>query len=388
MIAKNGPADAAPLARWLHVEPGEARGLAAAFFCALAMFASYGVLRPIRDTMGITSGVSTLPALFWGTFFVMLAVQPAYGALLARFERKRLLPWLYAFFALNLLGFLAWFHASADHTFIARVYFVWVSVYNLFVVSVFWSLMADVFRREQAARLFGMIAAGLSAGGLLGPLLAGTLSTRIGTIQLLPVSAALLIAAALLMRVVVRWSEGRGSDAAGADEPVARAAQPEGSAFGAFAQVARSPYLLGIAGFVLLLTSANTVLYLEQQRLVAQAIATPDERTHFFATLDFWVQAGALVTQFLLFARVQRALGFRATLALVPALMLPAFAGLALAPGLAAVVAASLVRRIGEFGFVRPCRDMLFTVVTPAEKYQAKNLLDPFVYPGRDAPPA
>jgi len=252
-------------------------------------------------------------------------------------------------------------------------------------VSVFWSLMADVFRREQAARLFGMIAAGLSAGGLLGPLLAGTLAKPLGTIQLLLVSAALLVASALMMRVVVRWSETRGDDEAAARERAARAPAPESTVLGAFRQVAASPYLLGIAAFVLLLTSANTVLYLEQQRLVAQAIGTPDERTRFFATIDFWVQAGALLTQFLVFARAQRALGFRATLALVPALMIPAFGGLAFAPGLAAVVLATLVRRIGEFGFVRPCRDMLFTVVTPAEKYQAKNLLDTFVYRGGDA---
>jgi len=358
------------------------------------MFGSYAMLRPIRDTMGITSGLSSLPALFWGTFVAMLAVQPIYGWLVSRYRRTVVLPALYAFFAANILAFHAWFGIQEDHTWIARVYFVWVSVFNLFVVSVFWSLMADVFRRDQAARLFGMIAAGISTGGLLGPLLAGTLVGVIGTIHLLLVSASLLLVSAVLMTQVVRWSMRQppvasavvpasappAESPAGADD-----AAPRTGAWGAFVQVARSPYLLGIAVFVLLLTSANTVLYLEQQRLVAAAIATPDERTRFFATLDFWVQAGALVTQFLLFNRMQRMAGFQRTLAMVPLLMVGAFGALALVPSLAMLVAATLVRRVGEFGFVRPSRDMLFTVVSRDEKYQAKNLLDTFVYRGGDA---
>ena len=140
-----------------------------AAICVFFMFSAYSVLRPIRETMGITSGVSTLPALFWGTFVVMLAVQPVYGWLTSRFRRSAFLPWVYLFFVLNILGFYVWFNAQADHTWIARVYFVWLSVFNLFVVAVFWSLMADVFNREQAGRLFGFIAAGISLGGLAGP---------------------------------------------------------------------------------------------------------------------------------------------------------------------------------------------------------------------------
>jgi AAA family ATP:ADP antiporter len=119
------------------------------------MFAAYAILRPIRETMGITSGVQTLPALFWGTFAGMLLVQPVYGWLISRYRRSAILPRVYLFFVLNILGFHAWFNAQADHTWIARAYFVWVSIFVLFVVAVFWSLMADVFSREQAGRLFG-----------------------------------------------------------------------------------------------------------------------------------------------------------------------------------------------------------------------------------------
>src|SRR5262245_52072335 len=150
------------LASTINARREELPGLLAAFACVFFMFSSYAILRPIRETMGLTSGVETLPALFWGTFVAMLAAQPLYGWLTSRFRRPVFLPWVYLFFIANILAFYAWFNAQADHTWIARVYFIWVSVFNLFVVAVFWSLMADVFTREQAGRLFGFIAAGLS----------------------------------------------------------------------------------------------------------------------------------------------------------------------------------------------------------------------------------
>ena len=152
------------LAATINAEPHELPGLLAAFATVFAMFSSYSILRPIRETMGLTSGVETLPALFWGTFIAMLAAQPLYGWLTSRFRRSTFLPWIYLFFIVNILGFYAWFNVQDDHTWIARVYFIWVSVFNLFVVAVFWSLMADVFTREQAGRLFGFIAAGLEPG--------------------------------------------------------------------------------------------------------------------------------------------------------------------------------------------------------------------------------
>ena len=161
--------------------------------------------------MGLTSGVETLPALFWGTFVAMLAVQPVYGWLTSRFRRTVFLPWVYLFFILNIVCFYAWFNAQDDHTWIARVYFVWVSVFNLFVVAVFWSLMADVFTREQAGRLFGFIAAGLSLGGLFGPFLGKQLAQPIGTINLLLVSAVLLAVGLGFMLAVLRWHRRHGT---------------------------------------------------------------------------------------------------------------------------------------------------------------------------------
>ena len=157
------------LRRLIVLQPGEAPALLASFATLLCMFSSYTILRPVRDALGITSGLENIPYLFWGVFAVMLLLQPLYGWLTSRFPRSVFLPWVYGFFAANLLIFWVWFRVQADHTWIARTYFVWVSVFNLFVVAAFWSLMADVFSREQAGRLFGFIWAGASTGGLIGP---------------------------------------------------------------------------------------------------------------------------------------------------------------------------------------------------------------------------
>jgi len=370
------------LARAINAQPQELAGAFAAFATAFAMFSAYGILRPIRETMGITSGVQTLPALFWATFAAMLLVQPLYGWITSRFRRTAFLPWVYLFFVLNIVGFHAWFNAQEDHTWIARVYFVWVSVFVLFVVAVFWSLMADVFSREQAGRLFGFVAAGLSTGGLFGPFLGARLAGPIGTINLLLVSAALLAASLAFMLLVLRWHRRHGENTA---PGVDRDARLGGSALAAFRQVASSPYLALIALFVFLLTWVSTFLYLEQQAMVAEVFDSRDARTVFFNRIDFWVQAGSLTMQLFVFGRLYRWLGFRALIASVPVLMMLGFAALALFPSFAVLVAVMVVRRIGEYSITRPSRDLLYTSVTREERYKAKSLIDTFVYRGGDA---
>jgi AAA family ATP:ADP antiporter len=369
----------------INARPGELPGLLAAFACVFFMFSSYSILRPIRETMGLTSGLETLPALFWGTFVAMLALQPVYGWLTSRFRRTVFLPWVYLFFILNILGFYAWFNAQDDHTWIARIYFVWVSVFNLFVVAVFWSLMADVFSREQAGRLFGFIAAGLSLGGLFGPFLGQRLAEPIGTINLLLVSAALLAVGLGFMLVVLGWHRRQGVRDDSIDAMRDPDARLGGSALAAFRQVASSPYLALIALFVLLLTWVSTFLYLEQQALVAARFADRDARTEFFNRLDFWVQAASLVVQMFLFGRLYRWLGFRALITLVPVAMAFGYVALAFAPTFAVLIGVMVVRRVGEYAIARPSRDTLYTVVSREEKYKAKSLIDTFVYRGGDA---
>ena len=371
------------LRRLVVLEPGEAPALLASFATLLCTFSSYTILRPVRDALGITSGLETIPYLFWGVFVAMLLLQPVYGWLTSRFPRSVFLPWVYVFFALNLLLFWLWFRVQQDHTWIARTYYVWVSVFNLFVVAAFWSLMADVFTREQAGRLFGFIWAGASTGGVIGPFIDKKLALPLGAVNLLPLSAALLLLALVFMAQVIRWQRRQGARSSGA------AAAPEraigGGTFAAFAQVARSPYLLGIALFVLLMTWVSTFLYLEQQAFVAKVFANANERTRFFATIDLYVQLASLAMQFLLFSRLYRWFGMRALLAAVPLLMTAGYALFALVPTFMVLVVVYAVRRVADYAITRPCRDSLFTVVTREEKYQAKSLIDTFAYRGGDA---
>jgi ATP:ADP antiporter, AAA family len=375
---------AALLRRLVVLQPGEAPALLASFATLFFMFASYTILRPVRDALGITSGLEKIPYLFWGVFIVMLVLQPLYGWLTSRFPRAVFLPWVYGFFIANLLGFYLWFRLEADHTWIARTYFVWVSVFNLFVVAAFWSLMADLFTREQAGRVFGFIWAGASTGGLIGPFIAHELAVPVGAINLLPISAALLTVSLVLMISVIRLQ--RRQAAATRVEGTRQAdAALGGSVWAAFAQVVRSPYLLGIALFVLLMTWVSTFLYLEQQAFVAKAFATADERTRFFGGIDFWVQAASLLMQLLLFGRLFKWVGLRAMLVSVPVIMTAGYALVALAPRFMVLVVVYAVRRVGDYALTRPCRDALFTVVSREEKYKAKSLIDTFVYRGGDA---
>jgi AAA family ATP:ADP antiporter len=374
------------LRRLVVLQPGEAPALLASFATLLCMFASYTILRPVRDALGITSGLDKIPYLFWGVFVVMLALQPVYGWLISRFPRTVFLPWVYAFFAANLIAFFVWFRVQEDHTWIARTYFVWVSVFNLFVVAAFWSLMADVFNREQAGRLFGFIWAGASTGGLIGPAIDNRFAVPIGAINLLPISAALLLLSLVFMAQVIRWQRRSGP----APTPGAAAAPRAEDALGggvwaAFTQVVRSPYLLGIAAFVMLMTWVSTFLYLEQQAFVARVFHTADERASFFGGIDFWVQAASLTIQLLLFGRLFKWVGLRTVLATVPVIMTAGYALFATAPLFMVLVVVYAVRRVGDYALTRPCRDALFTVVSREEKYKAKGLIDTFVYRGGDA---
>ena len=380
------------LRRLVVLQPGEAPALLASFATLLCMFASYTILRPVRDALGITSGLENISYLFWGVFVVMLLLQPLYGWLTSRFPRSVFLPWVYGFFALNLLIFWVWFRVESDHTWIARTYFVWVSVFNLFVVAAFWSLMADVFTREQAGRLFGFIWAGASTGGLIGPLIDRKLAVPLGAINLLPLSAALLVLSLVFMAVVIRWQRRQNAQASPSTAAPAQGGTAEpthggvgGGVFAAFAQVVRSPYLLGITLFVLLMTWVSTFLYLEQQAFVAKVFHSTDERARFFAGIDFYVQAASLTIQFLLFGRLFKWFGMRALLASVPLIMMAGYALFALTPLFMVLVVVYAVRRVADYAITRPCRDSLFTVVSREEKYQAKSLIDTFAYRGGDA---
>ncbi|HZN85552.1 MAG TPA: MFS transporter [Burkholderiales bacterium] len=368
------------LCRALRAERHELPALAWSFAYFFTLLAGYYVLRPVRDEMGVQAGTGALPWLFSATFVAMLLLVPLYGWLCARLPRARLLPAVYAFFALNLAGFWAALRAGVPVAALAPVFFVWLSVYNLFVVSVFWSYMADLFDTRQAARLFGAIAAGGSAGAIAGPALTALAAAALGTPGLLLVSAALLCASMACIAVLARWS--RAHPRAGEPPPEAPLG---GSALAGVRAVLASPFLLGICGYLLCYAMLFTTLYFQQTAIFGAEIPDPRERLRLFATLDLTANSLALLLQLFVFAPLGALLGVAWMLALMPLLAIAGFAWLGAAPGLGALVTLVVSTRIVEFALSKPVRESLYTAVPREARYKAKSFIDTVVYRGGDA---
>ncbi|MFN0245188.1 MAG: NTP/NDP exchange transporter [Planctomycetota bacterium] len=357
------------------------------FFCVLS---SYYILKPIREQMGIAHGVDKLTWLYTGTFVAMLVAQPIYALLVARSARRRLISVAYRFFALNLLAFFALLQLAPDwHPFgVAASFYVWVSVYNLFIVSVFWSFMADIFSLEQGKRLFGFISVGGTLGAIFGAGLTKFLVEIVGTTRLLLISVVLLEIAVQLMHAIAR-SRGITAHEPVALEPAAPVARIEdrthGGVFSGVGLVLKSRYLQGICFFMLGYALISTFFYYELSNIVAAAITSRDERTAFFANIDLLVNLIALTVQIFLTGHVVRRIGIGWTLLILPLLSIGLFVALGLDPVLQVVVVAQVAFRGVYFATAKPAREMLFTVVGREAKYKSKNLIDTFVHRGGDA---
>ncbi|KIP99446.1 MULTISPECIES: MFS transporter [Pseudomonas] len=373
------------VARAINAQPGELAAALAGFALFFCLFCGYFMLRPIRESMGIQAGVENLQWLFTATFVVMLLAVPLFAWLNSRVPRIHFIDWVYGFFCLNLLAFAVAFSVMAESLWTARVFYVWISVYNLFVVSVAWSLMADVFDSPQAKRLFAFIAAGASVGGLAGPALSALLVGTVGASGLALLAALLLAGALALKHFLMGWRERAGAGRPGASQAENPRRPVAGNPFSGMTRVFQSSYLLGISAFVILLATVTTFLYFEQARLVAELFPDRDEQVRVFGLIDFVVQAGALLAQLFITGRVAQRLGVRALLAAVPVLMCVGFLALAMAPTFAVLAGLMIVRRIGEYAFVRPGREMLFAPLDAESKYKAKNFIDTVVYRGGDA---
>lgn len=378
-------APAERLGRAINARPGELIPALAGFLLFFCLFGGYFMLRPIRESMGIQAGVENLQWLFTATFVVMLLAVPVFAWLNSRVQRIHFIDWVYGFFGLNLLLFAIAFRVLADDVWLARTFYVWISVYNLFVVSVAWSLMADVFDGPQAKRLFAFIAAGASVGGLAGPALSALLANVLGPAGLSLLAALLLVACIALKHYLMAWREVAGAGRPGAERAESPRKPVPGNPFSGLTRVLRSTYLLAVCLFVILLATVSTFLYFEQARLVAELFPSREEQVRVFGIIDFVVQAGALTAQLFITGRVAQKLGLRTLLAIVPALVCLGFIGLALAPTFAVLAGLMIVRRIGEYAFVRPGREMLFAPLDAETKYKAKNFIDTVVYRAGDA---
>ena len=366
------------LARVLKTEQHELPALLWAFFYFFCLLCSYYILRPVRDEMGIQGGVDKLQWLFSATFVGMLAAVPFFGFLSARFPRQRLIPLVYYFFAANLLLFFVLMQNGVDKVILARTFFVWVSVFNLFVISLFWSFMADIFSNAQARRLFGVIAAGGSSGAIAGPLLTALLVGHIGTHHLLLLSIGLLLLSTLAVARLNTWARIHGSGKSEA-RPIG------GSIWAGIKLTLNSPYLIGMSIYLLFLTLLATLIYFEQMRLVADQLKDSAARTRLFAQIDLAVNVLTLLVEIFLTNRLIGRFGVALLLMALPLLNVVGFGALVVAPTLVVIVVFQALRRVVEYALARPVREILFTVVSREEKYKAKNFIDTVIYRGGDA---
>ena len=365
--------------KWLNVLPSERAALALGFAFHFCVLASYYLVRPLRDALGLEGGADKLQWLFTATFVVMLLMVPVFGALASRLPATRFVPLIYRVIAASMLVFGLLIANHVAPVMVGRVFFVWISIYNLFIVSIFWSVLVDRFSSEQGRRLFGCIAAGGTLGTFIGPLLAATMATRLGPV-------ALTVAAALLLEIAVRCYRAlltRTQSQSG--QLLLDERRMGGGMLAGITLILRSPYLLGLVLFMLLHTSAATLLYFEQGRIVAGSYADTGSRTQFFAVVDLIVSALTLTLQLLLTAPLIRFVGIGGALVAMPLATIVAFAAMALAPVPATVALAQGLRRAVEFAIVRPAREVLWTVVSREEKYKAKNVIETLVYRGGDA---
>lgn len=352
------------------------------FFCILTALM---MLRPARDALGMERGLDSVRWLFIGTAVVTLLVNPLFGWLVSRLRRLSFISATYGFFILSLLGFWALlvFAADAVGARSGQLFYVWFSVFNLFVTMVFWALLADRFTSDQGKRFFALIAVGGTLGAIFGPWLAARLAEPLGTASLLPLACGFLALAIVLAWLLVRVQPDRHAEARAAATTPASTTEHDrigGSAWAGVRAVFASPYLLGIAGYVVIMTVVATFIYFTRLQMVAAATTDLDARTGLLGSIDMWTQVAVLVLQVTLTGHIIRRLGLGVALALLPIAMAVGFLGLAIYGSFVVLILLEATNRAVQRGLTRPARETLFTVVGREDKYKAKAFIDTFVY--------
>ncbi|HEX2166378.1 MAG TPA: MFS transporter [Longimicrobiales bacterium] len=375
------------LQRVMNIEPDEVAPILMAALYFFFILTALMILRPAREALGMTSGLDTVRWLFMLTLVATLALNPVFGWLVSRYRRLVFIAAIYFFFAANLVGFyvLLVLTPAAVGELTGRVFYVWMSVFNLFVTMVFWALMADRFTLDQGKRLFGLIAVGGTAGAVFGSAIAWTLAERIGAPLLLILASGFLALAVGSAWLVTRLTvEVRQQGSAGATDASNRAVIG-GSAWEGFKAVFRSRYLLGISSYVLILAVLVTFLYFTRLQMVAAIGEGVDEQTALFAQIDLITQVATLVLQAVVAGHLMKRVGVSVTLALLPITVALGYIGLAIVGTLTALIVFEAVFRAVQRAIMRPARETLFTVVSREDKYKSKAFVDTFIYRGGDA---
>ncbi|NAY92398.1 MFS transporter [Muricauda sp. JGD-17] len=367
----------------LLVKPKERTSVLLSFFFFFSLLCAYFVLRPIRDEMGIQNGAENMQWLFTGTFLAMLFIVPVFGLLNRRYSPFSLLLYCYTFFFLNILGFYGLFHLEIGLGWLPTAFFIWISVFNLFVVSLFWSFMADLFSSFSSKRVFGVIASGGSLGAISGPLLSNYLSYLVSFKEM-------LLVAALLLSIGIGCMLGLFSMAKNSLPEENRMSKQKRSnqnsgLFYGISNTFKSNYLLGIATFVLLYTSISTFLYFEQAHLLEVASLNSGQRISYFSKVDLATNTLAIVGQLLFTSRIIKKMGLALTMAIIPLLVAIGLFLMGFKLSLILIAVLLIVHRAGNFFLLRPSKEILFTVTSHEYKYQSKNFIDTAIYRGGDA---
>lgn len=368
--------------RLLGLERHEYVAVAWSFFYFFCVLSAYYILRPVREMLGVKSGPETLPYLFMASFVVMTLATPVFGWITSRYPRKVFLPWVYGFFIVNIFIFWAIFSQRIDegqgHVWLGRIFFVWLSVFNLYVVSVFWSFMADIYTREQGRRLFGLLSSGGSIGALLGGTATSTLVVDISFHNLFPIAALLLMVAIFCIRRLRHWVAYEGHEQPG--HAIEMGAPLGGNALAGVTHANSSNYFRGIVIASIIASLLGTALYLFRAELVATVIVDHNLQTRFFSNINIATNLLTIIGQMFLVRWVVRRFGIGFALSIMPAISVLCFVWVAMDPSLLVIAMVEIIRRSTGFTFSKPSTDMLYSVVTPEEKYKAKNFIDTTVY--------
>jgi AAA family ATP:ADP antiporter len=362
------------------IEPYELKAVILSVLFFFFLFGSYSVVKPVRDAMGTVYGVAHLQELWTATFVASFLFAPLYAGLASRMRLSQFLPWVYGFVALTIMGFYALFVGGQySERWIAAAFYVWVSTFNMLIISVFWTFMSDLFSRTQAKRLFGFVAAGGSLGGIVGPAIATFLATQIGNHNLLLIAAAGFAVTALLVRSLAR--EKHALRLAGVEvQPTTLDHRLQGNALDGFRLLLKSRYLLLVALFLLLMTWISTIMYFQLGDLITKAFSTAEARTRAYGMIDLAVNSTAVLLQLFGTGRLIARFGVTLGLMLNPVIMVVAFLGIMFSPVLLVLGGIQILRRVAEYAVAKPTREMLFTVVDQESRYKAKNVIDTVVY--------
>ena len=363
----------------VDVKPDEVRALWLGFVFNFMVLGGYYVIRPIRDEIGASSGVENLPWMFTATLVAMLVANALFSALVAGMSRRKFIPIAYRFFIANLVIFSVLMRVltPAQQAWLGRTFFVWLSVANLFVVTVFWAFMTDLFSNEQGKRLFGFISIGGSLGAIIGGSITAWLVKPIGAANLLLVSGVMFEVAAQSVRFFpADFARGQQTS----QDRRAEDAAIGGSLWSGITHIFRSPYLFGLFAFIIFYSTTSTWAYFQQSDLAGHGFADRAARTTFFANLDRSVNTLTLLGQLFLTGRLLKWLGVTPTLIIMPALSLIGFVFIGVSPLLAVLAVFQVLRRAATFAFMRPAREVLFTVLRREDKYKAKSVIDTFAY--------